>query len=37
LLYGILLGKTRGPRFGPFTATMGKETVISELKRAIDS
>ena len=37
LLYGILLGKTRGPRFGPFTATMGKETVISELKRAIDA
>jgi lysyl-tRNA synthetase class 1 len=37
LLYGILLGKTRGPRFGPFTATMGKETVIAELKRAIES
>ena len=37
LLYGILLGKPRGPRFGPFTATMGKETVIAELKRAIES
>jgi lysyl-tRNA synthetase class 1 len=37
LLYGILLGKPRGPRFGPFTATMGKETVISELKRALDA
>ncbi len=37
LLYGILLGKSRGPRFGPFTATMGKEPVIDELKRAIES
>jgi lysyl-tRNA synthetase class 1 len=37
LLYSILLGKQRGPRFGPFTATMGKETVIAELKKAIDS
>lgn len=37
LLYGILLGKPRGPRFGPFTATMGKEAVISELKRALDA
>jgi lysyl-tRNA synthetase class 1 len=37
LLYSILLGKARGPRFGPFTATIGKEAVIAELKRAIDA
>ena len=37
LLYSILLGKARGPRFGPFTATIGKEAVIAELKRAINA
>ena len=37
LLYRILLGKNRGPRFGPFMDTIGKETVISELKRALES
>jgi lysyl-tRNA synthetase class 1 len=37
LLYGILLGKQRGPRFGPFTVTMGKDTVIAELKRALEA
>jgi lysyl-tRNA synthetase class 1 len=37
LLYSILLGKEKGPRFGPFTATIGKEAVIAELKRAIDA
>ena len=37
LLYRILLGKARGPRFGPFTSTIGKETVITELKKAINT
>jgi lysyl-tRNA synthetase class 1 len=37
ILYGILLGKSRGPRFGPFTATIGRDAVISELKKAIEA
>ncbi len=36
ILYSILLGKTRGPRLGPFIATIGKDSVINELKRAIE-
>ncbi len=37
LLYGILLGQSRGPRFGPFVATMGRDKVTEELSRAIQN
>jgi lysyl-tRNA synthetase class 1 len=35
LLYRMLLGQPRGPRFGPFVATMGKDMVMDELINAI--
>jgi lysyl-tRNA synthetase class 1 len=35
ILYTILLGKTRGPRFGPFVAMIGQEHVIEKLEEAI--
>jgi len=35
LLYSILLGKSRGPRFGPFVATIGRDAVIGELEKAL--
>ena len=35
LLYRILLGQSRGPRFGPFVATMGKKRVIEELENSL--
>jgi lysyl-tRNA synthetase class 1 len=35
LLYRILLRQPRGPRFGPFVATMGKDMVMDELINAI--
>jgi lysyl-tRNA synthetase class 1 len=37
LLYRILLGQSRGPRFGPFVATMGRDKVTEELSRAIQN
>jgi len=35
ILYRILLGRGHGPRFGPYVALMGKESVIKELEAAI--
>jgi lysyl-tRNA synthetase class 1 len=35
LLYGILLGKAQGPRFGPYVSLVGKENIIKELESAI--
>jgi lysyl-tRNA synthetase class 1 len=37
LLYKILLGQSRGPRFGPFVATMGRDKVTEELEKAIQN
>jgi len=34
-LYQILLGRDRGPRFGPLVVAMGKDNVINELKKAV--
>jgi lysyl-tRNA synthetase class 1 len=36
ILYGILLGKPQGPRFGPYVSLMGKENVINELVNALE-
>lgn len=35
ILYQILIGKTQGPRFGPYVALVGKDDIIKELKQAI--
>ena len=35
VLYKILLGRDRGPRFGPLVVAMGKENVLRELEKAI--
>lgn len=35
IVYQILLGQPRGPRFGPYVGLVGKESVIKELKKAI--
>jgi len=35
IVYQILLGQPRGPRFGPYVGLVGKESVISDLKKAI--
>ena len=35
LQYRILLGQSRGPRFGPLVATMGRDRVIEKLKKAL--
>ena len=35
IVYGILLGQPRGPRFGPYVGLVGKESVISDLRKAI--
>ena len=37
LLYRILLGQSKGPRFGPFVATMGRDKVTEELSKAIQN
>jgi lysyl-tRNA synthetase class 1 len=37
LLYRILLGQSKGPRFGPFVTTMGRDKVTEELSRAIQN
>lgn len=36
IIYGILLGKPRGPRFGPYVGLVGKETVIKDLENSLD-
>ena len=33
-LYSVLLQKTRGPRLGPFLGILGKEVVLSRLRKA---
>jgi len=35
VLYQILLGRTQGPRFGPFVDAMGKDRVIKELEKTL--
>ncbi len=35
VVYRILLGKDRGPRFGPYVGLVGKESVIASLKAAL--
>jgi lysyl-tRNA synthetase class 1 len=35
VLYKILLGRPKGPRFGPFVATIGVEAVVEELKKRL--
>ena len=35
VIYQILLGQPRGPRFGPYIGLVGKESVIKELKKAL--
>lgn len=35
LIYRILVGKTRGPRLGPYIALLGKDKVITELESAL--
>ena len=35
ILYRVLIGRERGPRFGPYVAAMGKEKVINELEIAL--
>jgi len=37
VIYQIMLGRRRGPRFGPYVAAMGKETAIRALEEALDS
>jgi lysyl-tRNA synthetase class 1 len=37
ILYGILLGKPQGPRFGPYVSLMGKDNVIKELVNALEN
>jgi lysyl-tRNA synthetase class 1 len=36
VIYRILLGKTQGPRFGPYVGLVGKETVVKELRDALN-
>jgi lysyl-tRNA synthetase class 1 len=35
IIYRVLLGKTQGPRLGPYILLIGKEGVISELENAV--
>ena len=35
VVYRVLLGKTQGPRLGPYISLIGKEGVISELENAV--
>ncbi len=35
IVYQILLGQPRGPRFGPYVGLVGTKSVISELRKAI--
>ncbi len=35
VIYRILVGKTRGPRLGPYIALLGKEKVLAELESAM--
>jgi len=35
ILYRILIGSSQGPRFGPYVAAIGKESVIESLKAAL--
>jgi len=35
VIYKVLLGKSQGPRLGPYIALIGKEGVISELEDAL--
>ena len=35
VVYRILLGKDRGPRFGPYVGLVGKESVIASLEAAL--
>jgi len=35
-LYSVLLDKERGPRLGPFLGILGKEAVLSILKKAVE-
>lgn len=35
IVYKILIGQSRGPRFGPYVGLVGKESVIAELRKAI--
>lgn len=35
ILYTILLGRSQGPRFGPYVAAIGKDNVILELGKAL--
>ncbi|MFC1802831.1 lysine--tRNA ligase [Thermoproteota archaeon] len=37
IVYQILLGGPRGPRFGPYVGLVGKEAVIKELKSSIQN
>jgi lysyl-tRNA synthetase class 1 len=36
IVYQILLGQPRGPRFGPYVGLVGKESVLNELKKALN-
>jgi lysyl-tRNA synthetase class 1 len=35
IVYQILLGQPRGPRFGPYVGLVGKESVIKTLREAL--
>ncbi len=35
VVYRVLLGKSQGPRLGPYISLIGKENVISELENAV--
>jgi lysyl-tRNA synthetase class 1 len=35
ILYSIMLGRSQGPRFGPYVTAIGKDNVILELKKAL--
>jgi len=37
ILYGILLGSTKGPRLGPYIEAMGRENVADALQRVLTS
>ena len=36
ILYKILLGSPQGPRFGPYVAAVGKQSVIEELQKSFN-
>jgi len=36
VVYRILLGKDRGPRFGPYVGLVGKESVMASLEAALN-